>query len=281
MKTRFGPAGIPISCKGDNIEGLKHSIGLGLRAYEVQFGHGVKMSPRMARELQLIREESGVRVSCHAPYYLNCNNAEKYATTKRHLHDCIKVSQYLPFTRIVFHTGYLMKMERSKALKNSIQALKLIIKEARAKGYKDFTLGPEVAGKTYQIGDLSEIITICKEIPECEPVIDWGHYNARNNGCLKSKSDYLRVIEALRDELGKKSLKNLHCHFSNIEYNAKGEVNHYPLGSEWGPRFEPLAELIKENDYEFTIISESPLIEQDALKMKKVLLKTWKLTKDT
>lgn len=271
MSTVFGPAGIPISCEGSNINGLKHSIGLGLKAYEVEFVRGVRMSPRMAREMQLIRDKHDVRVSCHAPYYINCNNPDKYSITKRHLHDCLRVNQRLRFTHVVFHPGFLMGMKRAPALKNVIKTIKRVIKEAYDKGYKNFTLGPETVGKKSQVGTIKELISICKECKECRPVIDWGHLHAFSQGGLKTKQDFLKPLALIKDELGSSYLKGLHCHFSEIEYNNRGEVRHHPLGSGWGPDFKLLAELIKEQGYDFSIICETPLIEKDALKMQKLL----------
>lgn len=272
MGTVIGPAGIPIGCDGSNVNGLKHSIKLGLGAYEVEFVRGVRMSPRMAREMRGIREKDNIKVSCHAPYYINCNNTKKYSMTKRHLHDCLRVNQHLRFTHIVFHPGFLMGMKREQALKNVIATIKKIVKEACEKGYDNFTLGPETVGKHSQVGTVEELITICKECPECRPVIDWGHLNAFSHGGLKTREDFLQPLSLIRDELGKEYLKGLHCHFSEVEYGSKGEVKHHPLGSKWGPDFKVLAELIKEKGYDFSIICETPLIEEDALRMKRMLM---------
>lgn len=269
--TVFGPAGIPLSCEGSNIDGLKKSISLGLGAYEVEFVKGARMNPLMAKEMQKIR--GNVRVSCHAPYYLNCNNTEKYAITERNILDCIKISQDLKFTRIVFHVGYLMKDSREQALKNSINTIKKIVSKAYVKDYKEFILGPEIAGKKSQVGTTEELISICKEIKECKPVIDWAHLHATSNGGLKTEKDFMKPLDLIEKELGKKYLEGLHCHYSNIRYGLKGEINHEPLGSKWGPDFKILAGIIKKNDYDFTIISESPLIEKDALKMQEILNK--------
>jgi len=271
--TVFGPAGIPIKCEGSNVDGLKHTVNLGLGAYEVEFVRGVNMSPSMAQEMQEIAVEKNVRVSCHAPYYLNCNNPDKYKVTKRHLIDCIKVNQHLRFTHIVFHTGYLMKLERGQALNNSIKTIKRVVSEAYDKGYKDFALGPEVVGKQSQIGTIPELIKICKEVKECRPVIDWGHLNAFSQGGLKTVDDFIKPLRLIEEELGKKYLKGLHCHFSEVEYGLKGEIKHHPLGSKWGPSFRLLAKVIKANGYDLTIICETPLLELDALKMKKTLKK--------
>lgn len=274
MSTVFGPAGIPISCQGSNIAGLTHAIKLGLRAYEVEFVRGVRMPDYMAQEMQEIRREKSVKVSCHAPYYLNCNNPKKFGITKHHLMDCIKVNELLPFTHIVFHVGYLMGMKRSGALKNSVNTIKRVINKAYDNGFKNFVLGPEIAGKKSQVGTINDVITICKECSECKPVIDWAHLHATTNGGLKTESDFLSPIELIKEELGSEYVKGLHCHFSNIEFSDKGERRHQPLGSEWGPDFKILAKLIKEHGFEFSIISESPLIEEDALRMKEILMNT-------
>ncbi|MFA5405922.1 MAG: TIM barrel protein [Candidatus Nanoarchaeia archaeon] len=271
MTIVFGPAGIPIGAKGNNVDGLNHSINLGLGAYEVEFVRGARMTPLMAREMQVIRDKNNIRVSCHAPYFINCNNPDKYGLTRKHLLDCIKVSQDLRFTRIVFHTGYLMGQSRGEALKTCIKTIKRVINDAYDKGYKNFILGPETNGKKSQVGTTEELIAICKECKECRPVIDWAHLHATSNGGLKTEQDFKRPLELIERELGKTYLKELHCHFSNIEYTDKGEVRHWPLDSKWGPDFNVLARVIK--DYDFTIICESPLIEKDALKMKSILNK--------
>jgi deoxyribonuclease-4 len=271
MRTVIGPAGIPLSCNGNNVEGLRETIRLGLGAYEVEFVRGVRMNNEMAAEMNLIKNNNDLKISCHAPYYINCNNPSKYLVTERHLLDCIRISQVIGFSHIVFHTGFLMESKRAVALKNSIATIKKVIRRARIKGYKDFVLGPEVAGKKYQVGTINELISICKECKECRPVIDWAHLHAITNGGLKTKQDFIKPLELISDELGPEYLKGLHCHFSEILFNDKGEVKHLPLGSCWKPDFRLLAEVIKDHDFEFSIICETPLIEHDALRMQEIL----------
>jgi deoxyribonuclease-4 len=58
-------------------------------------------------------------------------------------------------------------------------------------------------------------------------------------------------------------------HFSNVEYKNGREVRHLPIDGQ--PPFAPLARILKERGLNATIICESPLLEEDALKMKKIL----------
>ncbi len=273
MGAVIGTAGIPSVCNGGNIDGLKWVHEHGLGAYEVEFVRGVRMPDSMANEMELIANKFNIKVSCHAPYFINCNNLDKYGITKHHLLDCVKVNEHLKFSHIVFHVGYLMGLPRSVALKNSIKTIKLIINEAYANGFKDFTFGPEVAGKKSQVGTINEVISICKEFKECKPVIDWAHLHAVTNGGLKSRSAFLKIIELISDELGKGYLNGLHCHFSEIEFSSKGERRHQPLGSGFGPDFNLLAGLINDLKLNFSIICESPLNEFDAVKMQGIINK--------
>ncbi len=265
--TSFGPAGISISCVNcNNAQGLIKSINLGLKSYEIEFSRGVKISKEQVNELNKLSNDNSVALSCHAPYYINCNNNDKYETTKRNLIDCARTGLNLKV--IVFHTGYLLGMSRSEALKNSINTIKRIINEANDMKLR-MPLGPEIAGKKSQIGTINEIIAICKEVKECKPVIDWAHLHATIG--LNNYYDFMRIIELISEELGRDYLNGLHCHFSGIEFNDKGEVRHQPLNSGYGPDFKLLASIICEQKLDFNIISESPLIEVDALRMKRIL----------
>ncbi|MGZ7159801.1 MAG: deoxyribonuclease IV, partial [Methanobacterium sp.] len=65
-----------------------------------------------------------------------------------------------------------------------------------------------------------------------------------------------------------------HSHFTKIEYTDAGERKHHILKDDnYGPPLIPLLELISENEYNVTIICETPLIDIDALQMKEEFIK--------
>ncbi len=66
----------------------------------------------------------------------------------------------------------------------------------------------------------------------------------------------------------------LHCHFTTIEYGNGGEVKkHHTLAesNEYGPNIEDLLSNLIDNGWRANIICETPLRDEDALKMKRAL----------
>ena len=91
-------------------------------------------------------------------------------------------------------------------------------------------------------------------------------------GTLKTEDDYRKILDYTYNQLGEFKTKNLHIHFSKIEYTDKGEVKHLTLDdTKYGPEFEPLAKVIKEMQLEPSIISEShEVMMQDAMKLQEI-----------
>ena len=96
--------------------------------------------------------------------------------------------------------------------------------------------------------------------------IGWGDVEAED------ANDFQQVVEKVEDRLGAQAARNLHCHFSLVEYTFRGERRHHPLDAPgYGPRFEPLAEVIARFDLSPVIISESPLLDEDAKRMRDIV----------
>lgn len=174
--------------------------------------------------------------------------------------------------KIVFHPGACSKISRATALSTAITALKRAINMLDEMKYNDIILCPETMGKTNQLGNLEEVMELCKLDERIIPTIDFGHINALGAGSLKDKEDYRQVLCTIKDSIGEYRMKNIHSHFSKIEYTASGEKKHLTLeDKEYGPEFEPLAELMIEYDMMPTIICESRgTMAEDALKLKTI-----------
>ena len=133
-------------------------------------------------------------------------------------------------------------------------------------------IGIETMGKKNQLGTLDEVIELCRIDKIYVPVVDFGHLNARDcGGVFKTAEDYLRVFNKIERTLGTDVAKNLHCHFSKIEWTDKGEKRHLTFEDDsFGPDYEPLMEAIVRGGYTPTIICESAGTQSDdALLMKK------------
>lgn len=267
---RWGPAGIPLSAKGKGVvKGIEETARLGLSAMEIEFVRGINMKEDVALQCKKVSKEKDVLLSIHAPYYINCVNEEKFQINRRNIMGSMKLGTIMNATIVVFHPGYYGKLPKEKALKITISTLKKLEKEAREKKYTPF-FGPETSGRISALGSLDEIIQICKEVKIARPVIDFAHIHARTQGSLKKQKDFEKIFEKIERELGKKYLRGMHCHFSEIRYGPKGELSHLNLGESNSPNFRILAKVLVEHNYDFTIICETNLLERDALKMKKI-----------
>ncbi len=252
----LGPAGTPTITRGGTIEGIKDVAKLGLSAIEVQFTYGVRMSDALAKKCGEVAKESNVHLSCHAPYYVNlCNPKKLNASMKRIMLAAERLST-MGGGVVTFHPGFYGKLESEEAFERVKNACEEIAKRLP----KGTLLGLETTGKRSQFGTLEEIVQICKSVKRCVPVVDFAHIYARAGG----KINYTQIFKALNPL----RLNHLHTHFSNIEFSEKGERRHLVLDDQ--PPFEPLAKEILKRKQNITIISESPILEQDSLKMKKI-----------
>ena len=277
---KFGPAGIPIGLeKGGTKEGILYTAQLGLEAFEVEFVRGVKMKVNDAREVGSVAKEHNTTLSAHCPYWINtaAKTKEKIETSIRNILQTAEVASEMGAWVIVLHPGYYMGRPSQECVKLSISTLKRA-KEKMDQHRWNVILGLETTGGVAELGTLEECIEIANSIEGAVPVIDFAHIHGRNGGCLRKKEDFARIFETIERKFigGNKYVKNFHSHFSELEYSAKGEIRHIPVGKEDEPPFKPLAEIIIENGYSGTIICESPLLEEDAIKMKKIYEKIYK-----
>ncbi len=271
-KLRFGPAGMPLSLKGKALpEGLLYCAKHKLLAFEIEWVRGVRLNKQVAIKAKQIAKQHDILLSAHAPYWINAASPleEKQQISFRNLWQSVQAAALINASIVVFHPGYYQNLTQEQALTNVYELLKQL-QEKMQDNAIEVWLGAETTGKPLQVGTLDEIIWLSKKLKFVKPVIDFAHIHARNNGCIKSKSDYESIIKKIKDELGKKYLEALHCHFSSVSFTAKGEKQHLPIARKQ-PDFKPLAELIVEKNYKFTIICESPLLDKDAIKMREIV----------
>ncbi|MBU0591988.1 TIM barrel protein [Candidatus Micrarchaeota archaeon] len=269
MSVRFGPAGIPIQCKGSStIDGIACCADLGLGAMEMEFVHGVRMTDETAQKARMESEKSNVRLSSHAPYYVNFCSMEKQKVDNsiKHIFRSAQVTCLAGGDITVFHPGFYQKLSPEDAYKLAKANLLKLESELQNHGIK-IRLGAETVGKKSAFGGLEENIRLANEVETIELVIDFAHIHARGDIKLTGEDDYLKLFEKLEKELDG-YVNHFHSHFSEIEYTAKGERNHIPLGTSNEPPFNPLMKVLKQNGYSGTIICESPKLDLDALKMK-------------
>jgi len=272
-RVRFGPAGNPLDFKGPTIEVPIYIKEEGLDAYEYQGVRGVRIKEDAARELGKNAKENDVYVTLHGPYYINLasDKKETFRKSKERLLESMRTAMWMGARKVIFHPGYYGEKSSDEALKMCIEALKEVVEMAKAEGIKGVLLAPETTGKPSQVGSLNEILTMCEEVELVCPTVDWAHIHAREQGLIKGRKEYEKILSEIEKRLGSDVLRDLHCHFTKVEFTEKGEKTHRLLSEkEFGPPFEPLAEIIVEWDLKPVIISESPTLDRDAINMKKI-----------
>ena len=215
-----------------------------------------------------------VEISVHAPYYINFANPSEESAAKSYNYvlDSARAMKLMGGRRVVFHAATQGKMEREEAVRLTEERLKMLRDYIYLNGLQELYFCPETMGKIAQIGTLEEVVRFCKIDKVFLPAVDFGHLNAREQGSLRTVSDYKERLEYMIAELGYERVKHFHVHFSKIQYSAKGEVRHLTFADTvYGPEFEPLAEALKELKLEPYIVSESAGTQaEDALAMKRM-----------
>lgn len=271
MKVYLGSAGVPtVSKDRSTLGGIKTVSELGLNAFECEFVRGVNMSMKMAKDVGLLASELKIKLSIHAPYFVNLCSTDKKVieASKQRILDSAMRSNEMKADIVVFHPGYYAGQPLEVAYDAVKKACEDLINKLKERGIKNVLLGLETTGKISQFGTLDEIIRISKEVKGCVPAVDPAHIFARQAG----KIDYGKIF----DKLEQLKLEHIHMHFSGIKWRpAKNGGNEwYHLEIKYNqPPFEPLAKEILKRKLDITIISESPVLEQDSLQMVKVFEK--------
>lgn len=275
---QFGPGG---NCEWFKAEGNKTTDRMpaflnkiGLTAYEVECGRGVRMNELTAQKLKEEAEKYQITLSIHAPYYISMSSLEeeKRQGSIRYLLESAALAKKIGAKRIIFHSGSCAKISREEATYLAVDTLKKAVEAFDAEGYGDLIICPETMGKINQLGSLSEVMTLCGVDERILPTIDFGHLNAREQGLFYTEADYERVLATMEDALGRERASRFHAHFSKIEYTAGGEKRHLTFEDTiYGPDFAPLAAVLAKRGAEPIIICESAGTQsKDALEMKRI-----------
>ncbi|MEM5801163.1 MAG: TIM barrel protein [Candidatus Aenigmatarchaeota archaeon] len=266
-KIYLGPAGNCTTSKDKTTIGsFNHLKEIGLNCQEIEFVRSIYLNEKSAKDVGEAAKKLNIRLSIHAPYFINLASEKKQIieNSKRMILACASIADIINADTIAIHSGYYGKFDKEKTYEMIKEAYLDILDKMKQKGIKNVKLGLETMGKESQFGSLDEIIQMCKEVKGLVPYVDWAHIFVRNNG----KIDYGEIF----DKLEVLKLDHINSHFEGVQYNVKTKKFvdvHVPINSH--PPFEPLAKEILKRKVNITIISESPILELDSLKMKKIL----------
>lgn len=319
---RFGPAGIPLSCKGRTLrDGISDVHHLGLTAMEVQF---IKVNPltrvlldeeigKSARELllQLVvgvgagdvsavpsaprmvaplgRKDSlttltwslakdyadlaqtralaralDVDLTLHAPYYVDFFGSQEARERSIHQIQWASVlAEGLGARLAVTHLGFYGPGSRSDSVQELTEVARGLSEWLKEYSHGTVRLGIEPSGHPDVFGSREEILEVAHQVKGVVPVLNLPHLAAREHRIFETPDDLRPVVE----EFVKASGGDLYMNFAGVEFYGPGEFRLTPI-KRGQARFDPVAELFADREYDVTVISSSPLLEHDAMYMK-------------
>ena len=245
----------------------------------VRWGQVPQIKREDAEALGAEAQRNDVLLSLHGSYFINLFGEKDVAeASKRRLIACAQAAQWMGAYVVVFHAGFYGKNGKAETLRKCVEALKEVSATLKSLGIEKVRLGPETMGRHSQFGSLEEILEVCQQVEGTQLVIDWSHLHARSGGGLRTMDDFRKIVVAADQKLGTEAVRNMHCHFSKIEYTYKsGERRHHILDEPgFGSDFEKLAEVIAEFKLRPVIICETAIQDIDAMKMRGLLRKVTK-----
>ena len=320
---RFGPAGIPLSCKGRTLrDGIADVHHLGLTAMEVQF---IKVNPltrvvldeevgRSPRELvqQLVVGASGhseppdeprlasmtaplkrrdqlatltwslakdyadlqetkalakaldVDLTLHAPYYVDFfGSQESRERSIRQIQWASVLAEGLGARLTVSHLGFYGPGERADSVRELTEIAKGVSDWMATYAKGAVRLGVEPSGHPDVFGSREEVLELAHRVKGIVPVLNLPHLAARERTNFEDAAQLKPVI----DQFVEAGRGELYLNFSGVEFYGPGEFRLTPI-KRGQVRFDPLAEILADRDYDVTVISSSPLLEHDAMYMK-------------
>ena len=280
IEARFGPAG---NSESFAAEGFKKSedapawiAARGLTAFEYQCGRGVRCGEDTAKRIGAAARAHGVQMSIHAPYFINLSSEESERMEKNigYVLDTARLAVPLGAVRMVVHCGGQGKLTRERAMRNTHENVKNILRALEEEHLTGCAVCLETMGKKSVLGSAEEVCELVAADERLLPCIDFGHLNCRTGGGMSTREDVARLFDRLENGIGAERTRILHAHFSHIEYNDKGEVRHLTFSDTvYGPDFLPVAQKTAARGYAPTFICESAGTQAEDARMMMDLYK--------
>ena len=261
----FGTAGTPDSAQTKStVGGIERVAELGLGCMEIEFVQRVQMSGATAHRVAEAAAKAGIRLTVHAPYYMNLNarEPEKVKASQVRLLKAARVGKACGASSVAFHAAFYMGDPPEQAYETVKRHLAAVLEELHAEGNR-VQIRPEIMGKPTQFGDLEEILSLSAEMEGVAPCVDFAHWHARH-GRHNSYREFGAVLSRIEERLGRAALDDMHIHVAGIAYGDKGERKHLDL-EESDLEYAELMKALRDHDVRGVVVCESPNLESDAL----------------
>ena len=203
-------------------------------------------------------------LTLHAPYYVDFfGSSDAREQSTRQIEWAGVLAQGLGARLTVTHLGFYGPGDRA----DSIQQLTEIVGDLSAwlgkfsKGTVRLAIEP--SGHPDVFGSREEVLELVHRVKGLVPVLNLPHIAARERTSFEEPEQ----LEPVLKEFVRATDGPLYLNFSGVEFYGPGEFRLTPI-KRGLVRFDPLAEILSERDYDVTVISSSPLLEHDAMYMK-------------
>ena len=261
----FGTGGMPHSVRSKTtIDGIERIAELGLGCMEIEFVKGVKMGEAGARLVAETAARERVKLSAHAPYFINFNahEPEKLRASQDRLLQTARIGALCGAESVVFHTAFYLGDPPEKAYNTVKKYLGEVLNQLKRENNRVW-IRPEIMGKPSEFGTIDEVLNLCTELEGLAPGIDFAHWHARS-GRFNSYPEFTAILRQVEERLGRAALDNMHIHVSGISYGKKGEIKHLNL-KESDFQYTELLKALSDCDAKGIVICESPNLEEDAM----------------
>ena len=261
----FGTGGTPRSAKtASTIDGIRRIAELRLGCMEIEFVQGVKMGGAGARLVAEIATKEGIKLSAHAPYFINLNahEPEKITASQGRLFQTARIAAICGAESVVFHTAFYLGDLAEETYNQVKKYLGEVLSQLRREN-NQVQLRSEVMGKQSEFGTLEELLALCTELEGLGICMDFAHWHARTEK-FNSYPEFDSILRQIKQRLGRAALDNMHIHISGIAYGKKGETKHLNL-KESDFQYIELLKALRDYDVKGLVICESPNLEEDAL----------------
>ena len=286
MPLKLGPAGVPLSCKGRTIvEGMDDITVLGLDAMEVQTVRTIQPQHfDQYWQAGILSWKSDFEMNMHGPYYAELLGSKRERNrTLSKMETSLQAGKIVNARHLTFHVGPYGEYEPGDEANEQVANVMAGVVDRVREGWGDeeeeedysafpwvheaepSLVGIETSGRQELWGTVEEVLEVCNHVEGTVPVLNMGHIHARGHGRLRTSEDYAELFEQARKTYGGSTF---YCHFAGVEHRM-GNALHYTQIKKSDLKFEPFAEyLAEEGDWmDITIISDSPLLEHDAMYM--------------
>lgn len=205
-----------------------------------------------------------VDLTLHAPYYVDFfGSQEARDRSIRQIQWAGVLADGLGARLTLTHLGFYGPGDRA----DSVHELSQITQNVAGwlKGFSEgrVRIGIEPSGHPDVFGSREEVLDVAHRVRGVVPVLNLPHLAARERTSFEDPAQLAPVIDQFVEASG----GELYLNFSGVEFYGPGEFRLTPI-KRGHVRFDPLADLLADRDYDVTVISSSPLLEHDAMYMK-------------